>query len=211
MEENREEARRVEQSRAATRKRKKKKSAGRIIGGILLGIIKAVFTLLIIGGLTTALFYRTFMKYVETTLEPEMDVDISVFTLKQSSTIYYQDKNTGDWVELTKLHGDENRTLIDYDQIPDHVVKALIAIEDKRFYEHDGVDWKSTARSVYDTLLGNNARGASTITQQVVKNVTGENQVTIRRKILEIFRALRVHEKYSEEDILETYFNLVYF
>ena len=211
MEENREEPRRAEPRRAASRKRKKKKSVGRVIGGILLGILKAVFTLLVIGVLTTALFYRTFMKYVDTVLEPEMDVDISVFTLKQSSTIYYQDKATGEWVELTKLHGDENRTLIDYDQIPDHVVKALISIEDERFYEHEGVDWKSTARSVYDTLMGNNARGASTITQQVVKNVTGENQVTIRRKILEIFRTLRVHEKYSEEDILETYFNLVYF
>lgn len=211
MEEDRAEPRRAAPSRAASRKRKKKKSVGRVIGGILLGLVKTVFTLLIIGVLTAGLFYRTFMKYVDTVLEPEMDVDISVFTLKQSSTIYYQDRHTGEWVELTKLHGDENRTLIDYDQIPDHVVKALISIEDERFYEHEGVDWKSTARSVYDTLMGNNARGASTITQQVVKNVTGENQVTIRRKILEIFRALRVHEKYSEEDILETYFNLVYF
>ena len=195
--------------RAVPKRRRKKKGAS--VGGILLGIAKVVFTLLVIGALTAAMFFRTFMKYVDTKLEPEMDIDLSAYTLKQSSTIYYEDKHTGQWVELTKLHGIENRTLIDYEQIPDHVVKALISIEDERFYEHEGVDWKSTARSVYDTLMGNNARGASTITQQVVKNVTGENQVTIRRKILEIFRALRVHEKYSEEDILETYFNLVYF
>ena len=191
----------------ATHKKKKKRMPLGL--RILLGFAKLLFTLVVIGALTTALFYRTFMKYVDTVLEPEMDVDLSAYTLKQSSTIYYEDD--GRWVELTKLHGDENRTLVDYSQIPDHVVKALISIEDERFYEHEGVDWKSTARSVYDTLTGNNARGASTITQQVIKNVTEENQVTIRRKILEIFRALRLHKRYTEEEILETYFNLVYF
>lgn len=209
MEEGRAEPRRTPPSRVAPRRKKKKKEP--FLLRLILGFFKLVLTLAIIGALTGALFFRTFMKYVDTVLEPEMDVDLSAYTLKQSSTIYYQDKGTGSWIELTKLHGDENRTLVEYEQIPDHVVKALVSIEDERFYEHQGVDWKSTARSVYDTLMGNNARGASTITQQVVKNVTGENQVTIRRKILEIFRALRLHEKYSEEEILETYFNLVYF
>lgn len=208
MEESRAEQRPSAPRRVAPRRRHKRRSVGVTI---VLGLLKLLVTVLAIGVLTAGMFYRTFMKYVDTVLEPEMDVDLSAYTLKQSSTIYYQDKATGEWLELTKLHGDENRTLVDYRQIPDHVVKALISIEDQRFYEHEGVDWKSTARSVYDTLTGNNARGASTITQQVVKNVTGENQVTIRRKILEIFRALRLHEKYTEEEILETYFNLVYF
>ncbi len=210
MEDSRAEPRRVEPSRSAAHKRKKR-SFWSVLGHILLGIVKVAFTLLLIGALTAALFYRTFMKYVDTVLEPEMDIDASAYVLKQSSVIYYEDKELGQWVELQKIHGSENRTLIDYDEIPDHVVKALISIEDQRFYEHDGVDWKSTARSVFDTLMGNNARGASTITQQLIKNLTGEKQVTIRRKILEIFRALRFHEKYSEEEILEMYFNLVYF
>ena len=208
MEESRAEQRPSAPRRVAPHRRHKRRSVGVTI---VLGLLKLLVTVLAIGVLTAGMFYRTFMKYVDTVLEPEMDVDLSAYTLKQSSTIYYQDKATGEWLELTKLHGDENRTLVDYRQIPDHVVKALISIEDQRFYEHEGVDWKSTARSVYDTLTGNNARGASTITQQVVKNVTGENQVTIRRKILEIFRALRLHEKYTEEEILETYFNLVFF
>ena len=198
----------MEENRAAPRRRKKKRVT---LGGILLGIIKAIFTLAVIGVLTMALFYRTFMHYVDTVLEPEMEIDASAYVLKQSSVIYYEDKERGQWVELQKIHGSENRTLVDYSQIPDHVVKALISIEDQRFYEHNGVDWKSTARSVFDTLMGNNARGASTITQQLIKNLTGEKQVTIRRKILEIFRALRFHEKYSEKEILEMYFNLVYF
>ncbi len=208
MEENRAEPR--QGSPEHTRKRRKK-SAGAVAGGILLGIFKVLFTLLVIGLLTAGLFYRTFMHYVDTVLEPEMDIDASAYVLKQSSVIYYADKERGQWVELQKIHGSENRTLIDYDQIPDHVVKALISIEDERFYEHNGVDWRSTAGQVVRMLMGENVRGASTITQQLIKNLTGENQVTIRRKILEIFRALRFHEKYSEKEILEMYFNLVYF
>ncbi len=198
----------MEGSRTAPAKRKKSRIT---FGGILLGILKVIFTLLVIGLLTAGLFYRTFMRYVDTVLEPEMDVDASAYVLKQSSVIYYEDKENQRWAELQKIHGSENRTLVDYEDIPDHVVKALISIEDQRFYEHKGVDWKSTAASVRDTLLGRNARGASTITQQLIKNLTGEKQVTIRRKILEIFRALRFHEKYSEKEILEMYFNLVYF
>ncbi len=194
-----------------TKKTKKKKSVGRIIWGFFKGLFLTLFTLIVIGVLTTGLFYRTFMKYVDTVLEPEMEVDITALTLKQSSAVYYQDKTTGSWVELTKLHGTENRTLVSYDQIPDHVVKALIAVEDKRFYEHDGVDWYGTAGQMVNMLRGKDVRGASTITQQVIKNVTGNNQVTIRRKVLEIFQALRAHENYSNEEILETYFNLVYY
>jgi len=170
-----------------------------------------IFTILVIGVLTAGFFYRTFDRYVNTVLEPEMDVDIKALTLKQSSTVYYQDKASGEWVEMTKLHGSENRTIVTYDQIPDHVVKALIAVEDKRFYEHNGVDWYGTVGQIRNMLTGRDVRGASTITQQVIKNVTGNNQVTIRRKILEIFQALRAHENYSNEEILETYFNLVYY
>ena len=210
MEEGRTEGNRYASERASSPK-KKRKSAGQIVGGILLGLVKVLFTLLVIGLLTAGIFYRTFMHYVETVLEPEMDVDIAAYSLKQSSVIYYPDTASGRWVELTKLHGEENRTLVDYDEVPDHVVKALVAIEDERFYEHNGVDWKSTGKQILNMLTGQRVRGASTITQQLIKNVTGNNQVTIRRKILEIFQALRAHKNYSEEDILENYFNLVYF
>ena len=110
------------------------------IWGFVRRVFFLLFTLLVIGALTGALFLRTFGHYVNTVLEPEMDVDIKSLTLKQSSTVYYQDKASGAWLELTKLHGSENRTIVTYDQIPDHVVKALIAVEDKRFYEHKGVD-----------------------------------------------------------------------
>lgn len=202
----------MEETTAAPRRRRRRRiSVGRIIWGFIKGVFLTLFTILVIGVLSAGLFFNTFMRYVDTVLEPEMDVDIKAMTLKQSSSVYYQDKATGQWVELTKLHGAENRTIVTYDQIPDHVVKALIAVEDKRFYEHEGVDWYATAGQIRNMVTGRDVRGASTITQQVIKNVTGNNEVTIRRKILEIFRALRAHKNYSNEEILETYFNLVYY
>ena len=172
---------------------------------------KVIGTLFAIGLVTGLMFMGIFMVYVNTTLAPELDVDISAYTLKQSSTVYYQDKTTGEWLELTKLHGTENRTLVNFEDIPDHVWEALVSIEDERFFEHGGVDWKSTARAILDKLTGSSTRGGSTITQQVIKNVTGDKDVTIKRKVTEIFRALRLAKNYSKEEILETYLNTVYF
>ena len=173
---------------------------------LILGTIAAI------GVLTGLIFFGIFMIYVRTSLEPVLDVDASAYTLNLSSTVYYQDRTTGEWAELTKIHGTENRTLVDFEDIPDYVWQALVSIEDQRFFEHKGVDWKSTARSVFDMLRGSDStRGGSTITQQVIKNLTGNNEVTIKRKVTEIFRALRFAENYSREEVLELYLNMVYF
>lgn len=174
------------------------------------GTAKTVIGTILAIGLTTCLmFFAIFMIYVHTSLD--LDVDISAYTLKQSSTVYYQDKASGEWVELTKLHGVENRTLVSIDEIPQHVRDALISIEDERFESHHGVDWKSTAKAILGKLTGSSTRGGSTISQQVIKNTTGDNEVTIKRKVREIFRALRLEKNYSKDEILETYLNLVYF
>ncbi len=203
MEENRAENQtpRRQHTQAKTHQAHKKKKGGTAK--------KVIGTILAIGLTTCLMFFAIFMIYVNTSLD--LDVDISAYTLKQSSTVYYQDKASGEWVELTKLHGVENRTLVSIDEIPEHVRYALISIEDERFESHHGVDWKSTARAILGKLTGTSTRGGSTITQQVVKNMTGDNEVTIKRKVTEIFRALRLEKNYSKDEILETYLNLVYF
>ena len=200
MEENRANSSHLPETQRKPRAKKKQSTAKLVI-----------VTLLAIALTTSLMFFGIFMIYVHTTLEPLLDVDISAYTLKQSSTVYYQDKSSGEWVELTKLHGAENRTLIDYEDLPDYVWQALVSIEDERFFEHHGVDWKSTARAVFDKVTGRSTRGGSTITQQVIKNVTEDKDVTIKRKVTEIFRALRLAKNYSREEILETYLNIVYF
>ena len=96
--------------------------------------------------------------------------------------------------------------------MPKNLINAFIAIEDKRFYEHKGVDFLRTGKAVFNYIFGKNKEsfGGSTITQQLIKNLTGENETTIRRKSEEIFRALNLETKLSKNEILELYLNVVY-
>ena len=114
--------------------------------------------------------------------------------------------------ELATLSGKENRIWVDYDQIPWYMEKALVSIEDKRFYEHKGVDWYRTAGAFVTIFTrGESGYGGSTITQQLIKNLTGEKEVTIQRKLTEIFSALELEKKYDKQEIMEWYLNAVYF
>lgn len=106
----------------------------------------------------------------------------------------------------------ENRTLITLDQVPKHVQDAFVAIEDVRFYKHAGVDMKSVARAVYrDIIALGKVEGASTITQQLVKNIFLYNDKTWMRKTKEVMAAIYLEKEYSKDEILELYLNAIYF
>lgn len=193
------------------KKAAKKGRAGRILGRIFL----LLFTLCVIGVLTFAIFFKIFMTYVDTTLLPSLEDYSSVdMTVRLSSRMY--DRN-GD--EMLMLYKDENRELVELDQIPQHMIDALIAIEDKRFYEHKGVDWKGTAAAFYKTFTSGSTRGGSTLTQQVVRHIWDDKDVTVKRKIREIFRSLKFEadlaaeydETYAKNFVLEYYLNQMYF
>ena len=96
--------------------------------------------------------------------------------------------------------------------MPKALINAFIAIEDKRFYDHKGVDFLRTGKAVLNYIFGKNkdSFGGSTITQQLIKNLTGENETTVKRKMEEIFRALNLETKLSKNEILELYLNVVY-
>ena len=81
---------------------------------------------------------------------------------------------------------------------PETLVKAAIAIEDKRFYQHQGVDWRRTISASLNLFVGNDAFGGSTITQQLIKNLSSDDDITVRRKLLEIFRALEFEKGYNK-------------
>lgn len=107
---------------------------------------------------------------------------------------------------------DEFRLPVKLEQIPQHVQDAFIAIEDKRFYSHTGVDLRSILRAVYrDILARDKVEGASTITQQLAKNVFLTNDKTWLRKIKEAMIALHLEREYSKDQILEMYLNVIYF
>ena len=90
------------------------------------------------------------------------------------------------------------------------MINAAIAIEDKRFYEHQGVDWFTTVKAFANMFLGDDSKGGSTITQQLVKNLTQDDSVTVQRKLLEIFRATEFEQRYDKETIMEWYLNYIY-
>ncbi len=130
------------------------------------------------------------------------------YAQSQTSFIYGYDKNNKE-VELTRLHGDENRIWVNLEDMSEYLPKAFVSIEDKRFEKHNGVDWIRTAGVIVKPQnLGK--QGGSTITQQLIKNLTDEKQVTVARKFNEILSALNLERYFEKDDILEAYLNTIY-
>ena len=179
-------------------------------GGKAVRVLGIIGTILLIGVVTGLIFVCIFAFYVKTCITPSLDLDLNDFTLNQSSIIYYQDSN-GDYQKLTTVKSSENRIWVDGDQIPQHMKDALVAIEDKRFYTHKGVDWFRTAHAALNMFTGGSTFGGSTITQQLIKNLTQQDDITVQRKLLEIFQALDLEKNYDKDEILEYYLNAVYF
>lgn len=170
---------------------------------ITLGLI-AVITGVIVGG--------AFLLYVKNHLDTSVD-DFAIMAQERSltTTISYVDAD-GNIVELEseRLSATENRMWVSYSDMGDYLPQAFIAIEDKRFESHDGVDWVRTVKVTLDYFLGGGSQGGSTITQQLIKNITGNDDVTIQRKAQEIFQALNLEKKYDKTEILEMYLNNIY-
>lgn len=140
----------------------------------------------------------------------ETDFDISSFNLPYTTTIVSVDDNGTEHV-ISKIY-DENRQWVDYEDMPQALKDAIVCIEDERFYYHNGVDFVGTSKAVVNYLSGKRgAPGGSTITQQLVKNLTDDTEKIWQRKVTEILRAMNVENNSSKEEILEMYLNTVYF
>ena len=182
--------------------RRKRKERGRVWF--------VVKSLLLIFVFTGVIFTGIFSVYIATCIIPNAHVDPSEISMSQSSVIFCQNE-AGEWEEVETLHGGNNRIWADYNTLPPYLEKAAVAIEDKRFYQHHGVDWLRTGKAVVNLFVGfDSSFGGSTLTQQTIKNVTGEREGTVKRKILEIFRALDFEKNNSKEDIMELYLNNIY-
>jgi len=123
--------------------------------------------------------------------------------IAQSTRIY---DRSGQHV-LYEVHGDEKRTLVSLEEIPDYVEKATIAIEDKNFYEHGGFSIWAIARTMVTNVLYNRSAGGSTLTQQFVKNAVLTNEKSITRKIKELILAQKLEKRFSKDEILQMYLN----
>ena len=155
--------------------------------------IKTFFVILVIAG--TIVLGTVVSFIISMRNEAVIELSNTNISLKYTSFIYALDENGND-TEYMSFYSYENRVWVDYKDIPQQMIDAITAIEDKRFAEHHGVDWKRTAGAILGLITGKGG-GGSTITQQLIKNVTGDDDVSLTRKIKEIFSALNLEKKYS--------------
>ncbi len=166
----------------------------------LVSVLRVLGSLLLIILVTGVLFGCIFAYYVKTCLTPDLDLSLEDYQLSEASTIWFQDL-AGEWQESITIGGDQRRIWVEYEDIPKYMEQALIAIEDKRFYDHKGVDWYRTAGAFVEMFARmETSYGGSTITQQLLKNLTGKDQVTVQRKLTEIFGALELEKKYDKQE-----------
>lgn len=184
-------------------------------------ILKAVLTVFLVGLITVSLVVGAFMFYAFTMVDATMDEDLEN-SLNFTTTIYVAD-GKGEFVEYRRLHGEYNRIWVDYlnpenvelpedySGIPQNLAHAFVAIEDKRFFDHDGVDWKRTMGAFINEFIPiySSRQGGSTITQQLVKNLTNDRSQKASRKVREIMRARYLEGKYAKDTILECYLNTI--
>lgn len=197
--------------------KKKKKKRG--VGTAILTVFLILFLVCIITGGTVALTVLIDLKLVpfgyDVSIEDEvagvdyLDLDNYLSNQAKTTIIYAYDQDHK-LVEDTRLHGSENRLIASLDEMSPYVYKAVIGLEDQRFKEHPGVDWIGTLRSIVTDLRGGEMQGGSTITQQLIKNLTGENKRTLIRKYNEIKNALALERHFSKDEIMEAYLNTIY-
>lgn len=195
------------QKKPAPKKRKKINSKHRKNITVLLALaLTALLTVMTVG------IY--FLSFAVSYVNGDAKVNLEEYKENQDQTtiIYAYDANN-EVLELARLHGEQNRVWVAYREnpdesvIPQNLADAYIALEDKRFYKHSGVDWFRTASALVKDM---GKTGGSTLTQQLIKNLTGENKRTLNRKFYEILMALNLEKNVSKETILEAYMNTVY-
>ena len=156
--------------RPARQRRKKNKKVRRTITTILLILV-----------ITAGMMLGMAAAYIKNVIIPQAGLNVEDYSADLTTTMYYRDDAINDWVQMQELHGEENRVWVTIDQIPKNLQNAAIAIEDKRFLKHHGVDWKRTVKGILNMFTGQDIVGGSTLTQQLIKNMTNDDEVTVKR------------------------------
>ena len=174
------------------------------LGKFLITVCSVCLVAMLITGISLAV-------YIFTIASEPTGIDLKAKSMNQTSRIYIQNEDTKEFKEYQKLYDTENRIWVDNQDIPQAMKDAVVAIEDKRFFDHNGVDWGRTLSAVANLATGSDSYGGSTITQQLIKNITDDNEVSITRKLREITKALKLEQEYTKDQILEAYLNVVNF
>jgi len=171
--------------------------------------VGAVATVVMICFVCGLVFAGLMGDYLQNEVYPEAELVLDNYDSDESSFIYCVNED-GEIEMLQNIYGDISYQHASSDEIPKALKDAAVAIEDKRFYEHQGVDWITTVKAFANMFLDDDTVGGSSITQQLIKNVTQDDSVTIQRKVLEFFRATVVEKRYDKDTILEAYLNVIY-
>lgn len=183
------------QSRMARRRQRSKKH-------------KSLWKKIVLGlGITFSIIMITGAIAVAVIINGAPSLEASDLKTPQSTQIYDQDGK-----HISTLFREENRVRIDIDEVPDLLKNAVISIEDKRFYDHSGVDYHRLLGAVKGNIKkGWGSEGGSTLTQQVIKRSVLSSEKTLKRKIQEAWLSFKLEREYSKDEILEMYLNNVYF
>ena len=188
----------------------------RIFRRVLKAVALTLTTILLITLVCGFVFVNILANHLENNILPMAQVSLDSYHPDKTSYLYYFNED-GNIRVLQQLHTVTDRRWAAYEELPEDLIHAAIAIEDKRFYEHQGVDWITTAKASLNLLFGDGATfGGSTLTQQLIKNLymtTDESadDITVQRKVTEIFRAIAFERVYSKQVVLEWYLNCIYF
>ena len=176
------------------------------IGKIVLGAAVTVILIFVVCGFS---FVGVLSEYLETDILPNASLVLEDYELDAPSTVYCVNEH-GQIEVLQELYTSTDWKKADYEDIPVDLIYASIAIEDKRFFEHQGVDWFTTIKAFANMFFGESTVGGSSITQQLIKNVTKDDSVTVQRKVQEFFRATVAEKNYDKNAIIEEYLNSIY-
>lgn len=199
------------------KKKKKKHSKGFLIfKKIITVIMTTLLSLFLVMIITGTIVATALTVYVLDFMEETTGITLQELESGSNTYFYGITKNENGEDEYVVLHSvqtDVQRIPVTIDEIPQHVRDAFVYTEDERFYTHDGVDYKRTFSAFVNLFLHiyDSDQGGSTITQQLVKNLTGDDEHSPSRKIREIFRAMQLEKTYSKDEILEEYLNYIGF
>lgn len=174
-------------------------------------IWRIVLTFMVVFATAFLIIGTSLAVYVMGMASEPTGINLKAKELNQTSFIYVKNQDTDEFEEYQSLYSTENRIWVNFENIPDAMKEAIVAIEDKRFYEHHGVDWTRTLGAVFSLATGSDSYGGSTLTQQLIKNITDDNEVSLTRKLREIIKALKLEQEYTKDQILEAYLNVVNF
>lgn len=190
------------------KKRKKRRGKSSKLKKILLIILIAICAILVAGFALLHVKYginpKTIVQFKIEAKELVANSTVETFRPNKASIVYSDDEEV-----IAKLYEDEESTYLPFDEIPKDVINAFVSVEDRTFWENSGIDTKGIIRVVFNYVRsgGETAHGASTITQQVARDIFLTNEKSLERKIKEIFIAQEMTKKYEKEQIIEFYCN----